>query len=157
MGRILPTSSEKTVDRSGNPQLICLDDERSEEILSAIQSQTARSVFRALMEETKTPTEIAKVLHISVENTTYHLDNLQDAGLIEVVDTVYSEKGREMDVYGPSEDPLLLFFGSSKNESGLRSAFSDFVPVIGPVAILTSLKEVISQSLNLSDLIGDVL
>lgn len=157
MGRILPTSSEKTVDQSGNPQLICLNDERSEEILSAVQSETARSVFRALTEETMTPSQIAEALDVSVENTTYHLDNLQDAGLIEVVDTVYSEKGREMDVYGPSEDPLLLFFGSSKNESGLRSAFSDVVPVIGPIAILISLKEAISQSLNLGDLVGDVL
>lgn len=156
MGRILPTSSEATVERNDDPQLICFDDERSEEVLSAVQSRTARSVFRALTRETMTPTEIAETLEMSVENATYHLDNLQEAGLVGVVDTVYSEKGREMAVYGPSEEPLLLFFGSVRDESGLRSAFSEFVPVIGPVAVLIALKEAISRSIDLGDLVGDV-
>jgi DNA-binding transcriptional ArsR family regulator len=156
MGRILPTTSETTVERDGNPQLVCLDEDRSEAILAAVQSQTARSVLRTLTEEPMTPTDIAESLDQSLENTSYHLDNLQEAGLVEGVDTVYSEKGREMTVYGPVSEPLLLFFGSSENEPGLRSAFASFVPAIGPVAVLIALKEVLSGTLDIGDLLGDV-
>ncbi len=156
MDRILPTSSEAAVDRSGDPQLICLDDERADELLSAVQSDTARSTVRALTREPMTPTELAEFLEMSVENATYHLDNLEDAGLVAVVDTVYSEKGREMAVYGPVEEPLVLFFGSRENDRGLRSAFADFVPAIGPVAALIAIKEVLGRSLDFGDLVGDL-
>ncbi|GAA0681649.1 ArsR/SmtB family transcription factor [Natronoarchaeum mannanilyticum] len=156
MARILPTNSEATVDRGGDPQLICLDDDRADEILAAVQSDTARSVVRALTEKPMTPTEIAESLEMSVENATYHLDNLEEAGLVAVVDTVYSEKGREMAVYGPAEEPLVLFFGSRENDQGLRAAFAEFVPAIGPVAALIAIKEVLGRSLDLGDLAGDL-
>lgn len=156
MGGILPTSSDATVRRSDDPTVISLDDERSEAVLSAVQSETGRSVFRALTREPLTPTGVADRLDTSVETVGYHLDNLQDAGLVDVVDTVYSAKGREMDVYGPSEDPLVLFLGSMENERGVREAFAELVPVVGPASVLIALRETLARAVDLGDLLGEL-
>lgn len=156
MGRILPTSSDATARRSDDPTVISLDDERSEHVLSAVQSETGRSVFRTLTREPATPSGVADRLDASVENVGYHLDNLRNAGLVDVVDTVYSEKGREMDVYGPSEDPLVLVLGSMENEQGVRDAFAELVPVVGPVSVLIALKETIGRAVDLGDLLGEL-
>lgn len=136
--------------------MISLDDERSEHVLSAVQSETGRSVFRTLTREPATPSDVADRLDTSVENVGYHLDNLRDAGLVDVVDTVYSEKGREMDVYGPSADPLVLILGSMENEQGVRDAFAELVPVVGPVSVLIALKETIGRAVDLGDLLGEL-
>lgn len=153
MGRILPTTGETTPRRREEPTVVCLDDERAEDVLAAVQSGTARAIFRALLAEPRTPTAVASAVDTSVENVGYHLDNLSAAGLVEVVDTAYSEKGREMDVYGASEDPVVLLFGSAEDDQALRSALSDLVPVVGPVAVLVALKEVLSSPLDVLDAI----
>lgn len=151
MGRILPRTGETTPRRGDDPTLIYLDDERADDVLAAVQSGTARSILRALLAEPGTPAEVASTVDTSVENVGYHLDKLQGAGLVDVVDTAYSEKGREMDVYGASADPVVLLFGSAEDDRALRSALSELVPAVGPVAVLIALKEVLTSPLELLD------
>jgi predicted ArsR family transcriptional regulator len=59
----------------------------------------------------KIPTDLAEELGTTTQNIRYHLDNLEEAGLVEVGDVCYSEKGREMYVYEPSDAPSMLVFG----------------------------------------------
>jgi hypothetical protein len=49
---------------------------------------------------------------------------LEDAGVIEVIGTAYSAKGREMRIYGPADSPLVIFAGETERISGVRSALS---------------------------------
>ncbi|HMB49866.1 MAG TPA: hypothetical protein VKM69_04315, partial [Natronoarchaeum rubrum] len=46
----------------------------------------------------------------------------------------YSEKGREMKVYGPTDQPLVVFAGDDEKETGLRAALSRLLGGIGAVA-----------------------
>lgn len=46
-----------------------------------------------------TVTETAETVGTSVQNAMYHINNLQEAELLAMVDTWYSEKGKEMPVY----------------------------------------------------------
>lgn len=151
MGRILPTGTDATIERSDEPTVVYLDDSQCEELLGAVQSDTAREILRALNEEPMSQSDTAETLEMSVERVGYHIDKLQTAGLVEVLDTVYSEKGREMEVYGPSTDPVMLFFVLSSDQQMLRSAFADLVPAIGPVAILIVLKRLFSELSTPSD------
>ena len=52
--------------------------------------------------------EIAARVDTSVQNASYHLRTLTDVGLVRVVDTVYSEKGCEMNLYYAVDTALLL-------------------------------------------------
>jgi DNA-binding transcriptional ArsR family regulator len=116
MTSLLP---DRTVDGDeATPGLISLTD--SDEILDALSSNTARDVLAAVHEEPATASEIADAVGTSLQNTNYHLGKLQEAGLIDVVDTWYSAKGREMDVYAPANQPLIMFAGESGSEEQLR-------------------------------------
>lgn len=151
MGGLLPTSSDATVERSGEPTVLCIADDRTEEVLAALGSETARSVFRRLNREPTTPATLAEDLNMSVQNAGYHLENLREAGLVDVHDTVYSEKGREVKVFGPVSEPLVVFLGSSEDEAGLRSAFERFSSAVGPVALLIVLKRSLKGLLDVGD------
>lgn len=153
MGNLLPTRSETTISRSEDPTVVFFDDDRAEAVLSTVQSDTAQTILQALMREPMSPSDLAAELDMSVENISYHLDNLQEQRLIEEYDTVYSEKGREVTVYAVTEDPLVIIFGSSENDEQLLATFSRLASVVGPIGILIAVKESLSSPLDLFDFI----
>ncbi|NIU66678.1 MAG: ArsR family transcriptional regulator, partial [Actinobacteria bacterium] len=67
------------------------------------------------------------------QNAQYHLGRLEDAGAVEVVDTVYSEKGREMKVYAPADEPLVVVAGGESETSSLRAAITTLLAGVGAV------------------------
>ena len=79
------------------------DDERAQRIGRAVSSPTARGILRQLSSGPATASGIAESLHASLNKTTYHIGQLLDAGLLEVVSTQYSVKGRECKLYGLKE------------------------------------------------------
>jgi DNA-binding transcriptional ArsR family regulator len=93
------------------PQVVALKDSKSEAIFSGLSSDVARSILGALYDEPMTQSKLATELDTSIQNVNYHIDNLAEAGLVEIVDQWYSEKGVEMDVYAPNAGPLVLFAG----------------------------------------------
>ena len=94
------------------PDVLSIDDEETEEILDSVASETAREILTSVQERAQTPAEISEYLDTSTQNVRYHLDKLEAAGLIEVGGIRYSEKGREMSVYEPSESPPVIVIGS---------------------------------------------
>ncbi|MFW6321412.1 MAG: ArsR/SmtB family transcription factor, partial [Halohasta sp.] len=69
------------------------------DVLDAVGSETARSILLSVRREPLTASEIADRVDTSVQNASYHLSKLTDAGLVRVFDNVYSEKGCEMKLY----------------------------------------------------------
>ncbi|KDE57300.1 hypothetical protein EL22_13250 [Halostagnicola sp. A56] len=143
MGRLFSRDSETTFERSETPQVVCLDDEHAEEVLGALQSETAQSAFRALNREPMAAAELAAELEVSVQTIGYHLEKLVDANLIEQHETVYSEKGREMAVYGPATEPTMLFFGTSDDRRALESAFREYASMLGLGAVALAIRGVL--------------
>ncbi|ADD07600.1 ArsR family transcription regulator (plasmid) [Natrialba magadii ATCC 43099] len=134
MGKLLPTSSDATINREEQPQLLCIDDDLTSEVFKALSSDTSQDIFALLNEEPMAAQDISDELDLSLQRVSYHLDNLQESGLITVLDTCYSEKGMEMDVYGPPETPLLLYLGPSDDRPGMIASFKQFVHALGPIA-----------------------
>lgn len=137
MSSLLPlkSSSESLTDRDVDPKLVDFEDADADEILSVVSSTTARNILAALYDEPQTPSDIAETVETSVQNVSYHLTRLQEAGLIEVVDTWYSRQGREMDAYAPAHGPLVLFTGAERTEPSLTSALERLFGAICLVAI----------------------
>ncbi|RQG96445.1 ArsR/SmtB family transcription factor [Natrarchaeobius chitinivorans] len=145
MSRLLPTTTNASTDRADDPSLLCLDDERTSDVLAALSSETARTIFRELNERPLTAAALADRLDMSIQSVSYHLENLSETGLIDVADTCYSEKGREMDVYTVSEEPLILFLGTEDDQPGLRVAFKNLAVAVGPASILIAVWETIAR------------
>ena len=119
---LLPSSPDVSPD--GDPRVVGLDSEEADDLMAALSSTTARRLLAELHDEPAPPAELADRVDTSLQNAQYHLEKLEDAGAIEVVGTAYSEKGREMQVYGPADSPLVIFAGEQERVSGLRAALS---------------------------------
>jgi predicted transcriptional regulator len=85
----------------------------ADQVFTALAAETAREILRALHEEPTTKSALATQLDTSIQNVSYHLEKLEAAGLVAPEETWYSTKGREMDVYAPTADPLVLVSDSS--------------------------------------------
>lgn len=123
--------SRRTSD-DARARVIDIEDDDADEVLESLSSDTARRAFRTLHESPRTPSELADVVDTSVQNVHYHLSNLEDAGVVEPIDTVYSAQGTEMSVYAPASDPL-VFVGDEQRADAARSALGD---VVGGLALL---------------------
>ncbi|MFC6730717.1 ArsR/SmtB family transcription factor, partial [Natronoarchaeum mannanilyticum] len=134
MADLLPSSPDTSAADGGDPRVVGLDSDDADDVLAALSSGTARELLSALHDDPGTPSELADRVDTSLQNTQYHLENLADADVIRVADTIYSEKGREMKVYAPTDQPLVVFAGDDEKETGLRAALSRLLGGIGAVA-----------------------
>jgi DNA-binding transcriptional ArsR family regulator len=139
MSELLPSDAEVTAEQDGELQTLWLDSEEAGELLSSLASDTARCVLTTLHDEPATASEVADRVDTSLQNARHHLTNLQDSGLVRVADTRYSSKGREMNVYAPARDPMIVFVGNEQAESGLLDSLRGLLPVaavLGVAALL---------------------
>jgi DNA-binding transcriptional ArsR family regulator len=99
---------QRTASADEQARVLEMAEDDADEVLDALSSDTRRRVVRALFEEPATASELADRLDTSIQNLHYHLTNLEEVGLVEPIDTVYSAKGNEMSVYAPASDPLVF-------------------------------------------------
>jgi len=115
MSALLP--HKPPVERDTESQVVSLGDDESDAVFGVLSSEAARAVLRELYRGPATQSELADRIDTSIQNVSYHLGNLVDAGLVDVVDQWYSKKGREMDVYAPNGSPLVLVVGGGDDTS----------------------------------------
>ncbi|WP_136717452.1 ArsR/SmtB family transcription factor [Halorientalis salina] len=132
---LLPSEPDTSAVEETEPRVIDVNSDDADDVLSALTSDTAREVLSALHEDPAPPAELADRVDTSLQNAQYHLNKLEDAGAIEVIDQIYSEKGREMNVYAPADQPLVIFAGDENQSSGLRAALSRFLGSLGIIAL----------------------
>lgn len=131
-----PLSTAPDVDGpDGDPLVVGVDDERADEVLSALSATTTRRVLAALHDDPAPPSALANRLDTSIQNVQYHLGKLEDAGLVEAADTAYSEKGREMTVYRPA-DRALVFVAGPGDETAQQGLLTTLKRLLGGVGVL---------------------
>jgi DNA-binding transcriptional ArsR family regulator len=109
-------------------------DERAQKIGKAISSQTANDILQLLAESPRTATDLTDLLRIPMSTLKYHLDNLLEAGLLEVTETRYSVKGREIKVYGVRDQLLIV----APKMTNIRSILLKYASLFA-IVILASL------------------
>ncbi len=127
--------NEQKEEPESNRDVLTIDDEKTDEGLSSVSSETAREILTSVHDSPKIPIDLADELGTTTQNVRYHLDNLEQAGLVEVCDVCYSEKGREMSVYQPSDTPSMLVFGKETDGPRMRKVLTKVSSSVGPAAI----------------------
>ena len=146
MSGLLPSTPDTSAADEPDPRVIGLDSDDASDLLAALSAGTARDLLAALHDEPATPSALAQRVDTSLQNAQYHLRKLEDADLIEVIDTCYSAKGREMSVYAPADRPLVVFAGREEQALGLRTALSRLIGGVGVLGL---------ASLFIEQLVGD--
>ncbi|ERJ04835.1 transcription regulator protein [Halorhabdus tiamatea SARL4B] len=135
---LLPSTNAVDTEQHGDPRVVGVDDEQLDDVLDAISSDTARTLLSEIYSDSGTPSELSDRTNFSLQNISYHLDNLEDSGLIRVAGTRYSEKGREMNIYAPAEEPVVVFVGTQERKSGfldlLKRVFGAVVALVAATA-----------------------
>lgn len=123
---LFPTSlgnSDTEVAETDAATVVGLQDES--DVFAVLAVDCAREILIALYEEPAAASEVARRVGTSVQNAQYHLENLVDAGIVETVGTRYSERGREMTVYAPTDNPLTMVLGDAECLDTVREAVTD--------------------------------
>jgi len=105
-------------------------DERAQKIGKAISSQTANDILHILSQGPKTASDLTELLHIPMGTLKYHIDNLLEVGLIEIAETRYSIKGREVKVYRLKDQLVIVAPKVTNIRSILLKYTSLFIVVI---------------------------
>jgi DNA-binding transcriptional ArsR family regulator len=137
MARLLPSLPSTSVSDDAEPRVIGLDSTDADDLIGALSSRTARRILASLHEGSASASELADAVDSSLQNVQYHLGRMTDAGLVEVVDTAYSEKGREMKLYAPTDRPLVVVAASDTETEGLRSLLTRLLGAVGLLALLS--------------------
>ncbi|WP_336022120.1 ArsR/SmtB family transcription factor [Halobellus salinisoli] len=115
MSSLLPaeaeTESRVADETGGDVRVLSLDDPDAAQLIACLSADNARSILSALHDDPATASELADAVDTSLQNARHHLDNLQDADLVRIVNTRYSVKGREMTVYAPTRDSFVVCVG----------------------------------------------
>jgi DNA-binding transcriptional ArsR family regulator len=106
-------------------------DEQAQKIARAMASQTANAVIQAFGSGPLTSSEVARRMKIPITTASYHIDNLLAAGLLEVMETRWSEKGREVKVYGLANQVFII----APPVSDLRSVLKKYTTLFGIVVL----------------------
>lgn len=128
---LLPFTDEVTAEQEGEIRVLGVDENTTANVLEALSSETARRILIAIYNDPAPPSELADSLGMSVQNISYHLDNLADANLVRVAGTRYSEKGAEMKVYAPASDPTVVFVGTDERKRGFFDVLKRLVGASG--------------------------
>lgn len=107
-----------------NPEMVDLKED-TDHIFPVLRSNTARTILTELYHDPAVASELANDVGTSIQNVQHHLNNLKDADLVEVVGTWYSEKGREMKVYAPANELLMLVIGDDQETDACYDALSE--------------------------------
>lgn len=138
MASVIERLQNRSVASSEKPRVIDLENGDADQVLDALAPDLRRQTYRSLFEEPRTASELAETLDTSVQNVQYHLSTLQEAELIEPIDTIYSEKGNEMTVYGPTSDPLVLV-GDEERLPATRRSMTQLMTGLSLLAVASLL------------------
>lgn len=154
MSGLIDSIQDRTATTDEELRVLDVEGEEADAVLDSLATDTRRSLYRALFDKPRTASELADCLDTSVQNVHYHVSNLEDAGLVEGVDTCYSEKGNEMTVYGPASDPLVIL-GNEEMRPRVQQTLTDVVGGIGLLAVAALLVQFGAERLA-RPTVGDV-
>ncbi|ADQ68845.1 hypothetical protein Hbor_33200 (plasmid) [Halogeometricum borinquense DSM 11551] len=135
-------------------RVVGMDEDEAVELFETLGSETTYRIYRQLHEEPKVPRELATALDSTIQNIHYHLNKLEEADLIQPVDTWHSENGVEMKVYVPVHDPLVISFGSHEDQDQIQTLLSRVFGLLGGVSLISLIAEFIAASATSSDTTG---
>jgi DNA-binding transcriptional ArsR family regulator len=123
--------------------LINLNEEKTKKLAEVISSTTSRKILDYLAEKEATESELSKALGFPLSTVHYHLQKLQQGGLVTVEEFHYSKKGREVNHYKLANKYIII---APKEVKGLKSRLKSILPLVGIIAGISVIIELVQRS-----------
>jgi len=109
--------------------ILPLNDKNSKKISQIISNDTARNILEAIASEPLSASLIAEKLRIPLSTVQYNLEKLNDAGLVKVERTKYSEKMKHVKIYAPQRK-FVVIVPEKTNRKDVIAALKRYLTVI---------------------------
>ena len=109
--------------------ILPLNDKNSKKITQIISNDTARNILEAIASEPLSASLIAEKLRIPLSTVQYNLEKLNDAGLVKVERTKYSEKMKHVKIYAPQRK-FVVIVPEKTNRKDVIAALKRYLTVI---------------------------
>lgn len=106
--------------------LVDLNESKTKQLAETITSETSRKILNHLTEKEDTEANISKELNLPISTVYYHLQKLQEAGLVIVEEFHYSPKGREVNHYKLANKYIII---APRKVIGLKEKLKGILPV----------------------------
>ncbi len=106
-------------------------DDRAKKIGKALSNASSSDILHLLGEGEKTLSELSESLAQPITTVKYNVENLLDAGMIDIVRTRYSEKGRVVKVYGVRDQVVIV----SPGRADVKSLLMKYASLFALIAI----------------------
>lgn len=106
--------------------LVDLNEPKTKKLAETITSETSRKILNYLAEKDDTEQNVAQALQIPISTVHYHLQKLQEAGLVIVEEFHYSQKGREVNHYKLANKYIII---APRKVIGLKEKLKGILPV----------------------------
>lgn len=123
-------------DEMGKVVIIEQGSAEAQKIAKALSSPTAADLFNTLSDCPMSAAALSERIGITTPTVKYHLENLMAAGLIEVINTRWSEKGREMKIYAACNKVVVL---TPRKHTDMREIAERYGILAGCIAVGCSL------------------
>lgn len=137
------------LDSSSGDSVITIDDEEADRVFAALSADSARELLSVLNEGPATVSELAEATGLTPQNVSYHLGNLEEAELVESVDSNRTEQGAT--VYTQVRS---ITVSTETDEGGRQYPVSAVGILIGGLLTLVCLFSVVDPHLDLLAIVG---
>ncbi|MEA5037021.1 hypothetical protein SDC9_20392 [bioreactor metagenome] len=117
----------------------------AQKVAKAMSSPTSADLFNALTGNPQSATALAERTRLPLTTVKYHLENMLSAGLVEISNTRWSEKGREMKIYAVKDQVVVFAPRKTVDVKGIAERYGTMA---GVIAIGCSLVIAIPQTMN---------
>lgn len=131
--------------------LLILDiaDAKTKKLGETITNETSKKILNHLSDKEETEMNIAKQTSIPLSTVHYHLQKLQEAGLVTVDEFHYSQKGREVNHYKLASKCVII---THNNASEVRDKLKDIFIAILAVGVIGFFITLVQQTSKMASM-----
>ncbi len=116
--------------------LVSLKEDKAKELAQVISNDTCRKILEYLSEKDASESEIAKNLDLPISTVHYNIQLLVKSGLVKAEEFVYSEKGKEVNLYSLSKKLIII---APEKSNDLKNSIKNLLPVAIAGFLISSL------------------
>ena len=129
--------------------ILPLNDKNSKKISQLISNDTARNILEAIASTPLSASEIAEKLRIPLSTVQYNLEKLNDAGLVKVERTKYSEKMKTVKIYAPQRK-FVVITTEDMSKKSIVAILKRYLAVIFFAVAGSGIIELLTQKMKIS-------
>ena len=123
----------------------------AQKIAKAMSSPTSADLFNALTGNPQSATALSVTTGLPLTTVKYHLENMLDAGLVEISRTRWSEKGREMKIYAIKDRVVVFAPRKTVNATGIVEKYGTLAGVIAiACSLILAVPRALSEAVGLT-------